>query len=81
MQHIEDAVERVTRDSPLAQALPPKDLAFAISSLFIGIELMSGLDEKREAETRLFATIEALSYLVDALLQMSLPTPPIPAPK
>ena len=78
MQHIEHAVERVTRDSPLAQALPAKDLAFAISSLFIGIELMAGLDEAREAETRLFATIEALSHLVDALLQMSVPLPAIP---
>ena len=78
MQHIESAVARVTKDSPLAQALPAKDLAFAIASLFIGIELMAGLDEHREAETRLFATIEALSYLVDALLQMSVPIPPQP---
>lgn len=77
MALIEGAVARVTQNSPLAQALPAKDLAFAISSLFIGIELMAGLDEHREAETRLFATIEALSYLVDALLQMNLPLVPM----
>ncbi len=79
MALIEGAVDRVTKNSPLAQALPARDLAFAISSLFIGIELMAGLDEHRDAERRLFATIETLSYLVDALLQMSLPIPPLPS--
>ena len=73
MRLIEATVERVTKDSPLASALPAADLAFAISSLFIGIELLAGLDANRVAEQRLFATIEALGYLVDALLQMSLP--------
>ena len=77
MDLIEAAVARVTQHSPLAQALPANDLAFAIASLFIGIELMAGLDDQREAETRLFATIEALSHLVDALLQMNLALSPI----
>ena len=75
MKLIEDAVERVIKDSPLAHALPASDLAFAIASLFIGVELMAGLDANREAERRLFATIEALGYLVDALLNMTMPAP------
>ena len=73
MQLLEAALERVLAGSPWGTALPARELAFAMSSLFIGIEMMAGLDADRNAETRLFTTIESLGYLVDALLQMAPP--------
>lgn len=73
MHLLEEALDRVLAGSPWATALPARELAFAISSLFIGVEMMAGLDAERQAEQRLFNTIESLGFLVDALLQM---TPP-----
>lgn len=73
MQLVEGAVQRVLADTPYASVVPTADLSFAIASLFLGIELMSGLDPERAAEQRLFATIESLAHVVGMLLQ--LPTP------
>ena len=73
MQLVEGAVQRVLADTPYASVVPTADLSFAIASLFLGIELMSGLDPERAAEQRLFATIESLANVVGMLLQ--LPTP------
>jgi AcrR family transcriptional regulator len=70
---VEGAVERVLAETPYAGVVPVADLSFAIASLFLGIELISGLDPQRAAEQRLFQTIEALAAVVGLLLQTPSP--------
>jgi AcrR family transcriptional regulator len=75
MQLVEGAIERVVGATPYAGLIPTADLAFAISSLFLGVELVSSLDPERGTEQRLFTTIESLTNIVTLLLQLPAPTP------
>lgn len=70
MQLVEGAIERVVAATPYTGLVPSGDLAFAISSLFLGVELVASLDPERAVEQRLFGTIEALTNIVTLLLQL-----------
>jgi hypothetical protein len=63
--------------TPFAGVIAVEDVAFAASSLFIGIELYAYLDPDPQRERQLFATIAGIARLVDGLLQAgALTTPP-----
>jgi len=64
----EAAIARVLAGSPLATAVPGRDAAFAIVALYLGVELLSQLDDDREPAERLFATAGRLARLVEPLL-------------
>lgn len=70
---VEDALRRVVADTPLASVVPLEDLAFAISSLFLGMELMAGLDTDRDRVSGLFTSLDSVSLLLDALLGSTAP--------
>ena len=67
---VEDALGRVLADTPLAAAVPLGDVAFAIASLFLGMELMAGLDPDTDEDPvdRLFASLDGVAAFLDALL-------------
>jgi AcrR family transcriptional regulator len=60
--------ERVSRGSGLEQVLPPEDVAFAVVSLFLGIELMTHLDGDTTRAERLFAVTQGLATILEGLL-------------
>ncbi len=66
---VEDALRRVVAGTALATLVPLDDLAFAISSLFLGMELMAGLDTDHHRVAGLFTSLDSASVLVDALLR------------
>ena len=66
---VEDALRRVVAGTALATLVPLDDLAFAISSLFLGMELMAGLDTDHHRAAGLFTSLDSASVLVDALLR------------
>ena len=68
MQLVEDAVERVLAGTPYAGVVSSVDLSFAITSLFLGVELLHTLDPERETALSLFTTFEALATIVEALM-------------
>jgi AcrR family transcriptional regulator len=74
---VEDAVARVLHATPYADLFNAKDLAFAIASLFLGVELLNTLDPEPTAGPSLFATFEQMATLVEAILN-AVP-PPAPA--
>lgn len=67
-QLVEQAIRQVLVDSPFADAIPVSDLAFAVSSLFLGIELLTALDPDSDREESLFRTIGLMAVLVDAVM-------------
>jgi AcrR family transcriptional regulator len=68
LELVEQAIERVIGDSGLGPLVPIADIAFAVASLFIGLELMTALDQSGERATSLFDSIEKLSKLFSMLL-------------
>ncbi len=74
-----ETIERLLAGSPYAGLLPADDLTTAVAALFLGIELLTGLDpEARDAGGSLFATMESVARLIDALLQAA--PPPVASP-
>jgi AcrR family transcriptional regulator len=65
---VEDAVGRVLAGSSLVSLVPTTDIAFAISSLFLGIELLTGLDPSGDKATALFDSIEKISGVLQLLI-------------
>lgn len=68
---VEGALDRILAGTPLATAVPTNDIAFAISSLFLGMELMAGLDPDQDRVASLFTSLDAVGMFVDALLPRS----------
>lgn len=54
--------------SPLAAALPKRQIAMAISALFLGIELMGDLDPERADTDALFTSIATMAQLAESML-------------
>ena len=71
---VEQAIVRVIAETPYATVVPTRDLAFAITSLFIGIELLTRLDPERDESERLFSTIGMMATLLGNLLEQA-PSP------
>jgi AcrR family transcriptional regulator len=68
MNLVEDTVRRVLSGSPMESMVPVEDIAFAITGMFMGIELLANLDEDRLREESLFATIGMMAGLIDLFL-------------
>jgi AcrR family transcriptional regulator len=66
---VEGVVADLVADSPFAFLVPTSDVAFSVTALFVGIELLTALDEDAEREERLFATFEGAAALLQGLLQ------------
>lgn len=66
---VEDALARVVADTPLASLVPLGDVAYALASLFLGLELMGGIDGDHTRVDNLFDSLDAVSGLVDMLLR------------
>jgi AcrR family transcriptional regulator len=72
---VERTVERALGDTPYAGVVPVKDLAFAITSLFIGLELMLSLEDEADRKGhRVFESFELLATILQSLLEV-LPPP------
>lgn len=61
-------IERVVAGMPSASTLPTKQIADAISAMFLGIELLDDLDPSRDHANQLFDSLESLAQLLDDLL-------------
>jgi len=61
-------IERVVGDTPSMVSVPTKQIADAISAMFLGIELLDSLDAGRNHADGLFDSLESLAQLLDDLL-------------
>jgi AcrR family transcriptional regulator len=65
----EDVVRRLLDGSPLAQVVPVGDVAYALVSLYFGVETLSHLDRDRSRSKELFETGARLAPLADNILE------------
>jgi len=65
----EKTIREVLNGSPFQDALPPRQLAFALVAFYCGINLLANLTEDRTRTEDLFRTARKLGPLVSALLQ------------
>ena len=59
---------RLTAGSPLASLISPDDAAYALTSLYLGMELLNNLEDSHERSDALFASASRLAMLFGALL-------------
>lgn len=67
-QMVANTIENVLADSPVAQTVPHRQIADAISALFLGIELLDDLDPSRGHADAMFDSLQSLAELLDDLL-------------
>jgi AcrR family transcriptional regulator len=63
----ETTLQRVFGSAPIAQLVPARDLAFAVAALYLGVEMISQLDEDRAQAEALLAAAVRLSGLLGML--------------
>jgi AcrR family transcriptional regulator len=64
---VRETIARLLGDTPYAELLPAADLTAAVAALFLGIELLAGIDPDAAGDS-LFGTMEAVAAVVDGLL-------------
>ena len=68
-----ETIDRLLADVPFGELLPRDDLTSGVAALFLGIELLTGLDPGI-ASGSLFTTMETVATLVDGLLRGAPPS-------
>jgi AcrR family transcriptional regulator len=63
-----ETIDRLLDGTPFGDALPADDLTSGIAALFLGIELLTGLDPT-VAGGSLFTTMESAAVLIDGLIR------------
>jgi AcrR family transcriptional regulator len=63
-----ETIERLLAETPYREVLPVADLTSAVTALFLGIELLTGLDPNAHGST-IFTTMESVAAVVDGLLR------------
>ncbi|MFY9588139.1 MAG: TetR/AcrR family transcriptional regulator [Actinomycetota bacterium] len=64
---VEEALRRGLAPHPMGSLVPVREAAYAISAMFLGIELMSRLDPERSEADRVFDMMALLAQLVEQL--------------
>jgi len=67
---VEEALHRVVDGTPFADMLSIDDLAFVITSMFLGIELITHLDADERRDRTLFQTLGALGGMVEGVMAL-----------
>ncbi len=67
-----ETIDRLLGDTPFGDLLPRDDLTSAVAALFLGIELLTGLDPDQASDS-LFTTMETVATLIDGLLRAAAP--------
>lgn len=70
-----ETIDRLLTDTTFGDLVPRDDLVSGVAALFLGIELLTGLDPDM-ASGSLFSTMETVAALVDGLLRSAAPAAP-----
>jgi AcrR family transcriptional regulator len=62
---VQEALEQAVGATPIAEAARPREAAYAIASMFLGIELLARLDPARSEAEAVFDMLDAIAKLVE----------------
>jgi AcrR family transcriptional regulator len=77
---VEEGLRRATEGSPMAAAIPVREAAYAISAMFLGIEVLTRLDPEKSEAPQLFDMMANTATLFEALAPMLGPLLPATPP-
>ena len=67
---VQEALERAAAQFPVASIVPPREAAYAICAMFLGIELMARLDPQRSEAEAVFDMMQNAAGLVERFAPM-----------
>lgn len=70
LEVVEEALQQVVGGTPFDDSVDLDHLAFAIASMFLGIELLTHLERREDPETEVFDSLEDMSQLVEGVLDL-----------
>jgi AcrR family transcriptional regulator len=68
LEFVEETIGRVLKGSAFEEILPTRDLAFALVAFYMGVNLLTHLDEDHERIDSLFALAQSLAPLFSPML-------------
>ena len=68
LDFVEGAISKVLKGSPFEQFVPKRDLAFAIIAFYMGVNLLTHLDDDQERIVSLFDMARSMATLVSPML-------------
>lgn len=71
LEFVEGAIKKAGGDSPLLQMLPPRELAYGIICFYLGVNLMTQLDENNSRVESLFELANNLAPVLSPMFQNS----------
>lgn len=71
LNFVEETIRRVLKGSPFEQIIPTRDLAFALVAFYMGVNLLTHLDEDRERIDSLFTLARSFAPVLSPLLSES----------
>lgn len=69
LEFVEGAIRKAAGDSPLLEMFPPREVAYGIICFYLGVNLMTQLEEDSTRVESLFALAERLAPLFAPILQ------------
>ena len=67
LDFVEETVAKVVKGTPLESLIPTRDAAFALISFYMGVNLLTHLDDNNERIESLFALAQSLAPMFGAL--------------
>jgi AcrR family transcriptional regulator len=67
---VQEALERAAAEYPIASVVPPREAAYAICAMFLGIELMARLDPSRSEADAVFDMMRSAASLIEQVAPM-----------
>lgn len=64
---VETALRKALDGQPIANAIPPREAAYSISALFLGIELMARLDPDKSEASAVFDSLHDLAEIIESV--------------
>jgi AcrR family transcriptional regulator len=69
LDFVEGAIRKVAGDNPLLQLLPPRQIAYSIICFYLGVNLMTHLDDDNSKVEALFDLAGGLAPIVSPMLE------------
>lgn len=64
---VEQALTKALDGQPIAEIIPPREAAYSISALFLGIELMARLDPEKSEASSVFDALHELATVIESV--------------